>query len=286
MTNSATAKPFAETFIHALAVVEPGARLGAGVRVGPFCHVGAEVELGDGVELVSHVSVTGATTIGDGTTISPFAALGGPPQDLKHKGGRTTLSIGRNCVIREYATAHVGSDGGHGATEIGDDCLLMAYSHVGHDCSVGDKVILTNCATLGGHCDVGEGAILSGHTAIHQFVRIGHHAFIAGNTAVSGDVIPFGFVLGTPGKLMGLNVIGLRRAGVEHSGVGELRRAYKALFDPSRPFAENLAAASEAYSGNDRVRDVIAFLSKPGKRAFTLPHVGARGDEAALMGEG
>lgn len=273
-------------FVHALAVVEPGARLGEGVRIGPFCHVGADVRLGDGVELVSHVSVTGATTIGEGTRISPYAALGGPPQDVKHKGGRTTLEIGRNCVIREYATAHAGSDAGHGATVIGDNCLLMAYSHVGHDCRVGDGVILTNCATLGGHCEVGQGAILSGHTAIHQFVRIGHHAFIAGNTAVGGDVIPFGFALGTPARLMGLNVIGLRRAGVEHSGVRELRRAYMTLFDPSRPFAENLAAVQQSFSGNERVRDVVAFLSSPGKRAFMLPPVGARGTEAALMSEG
>lgn len=286
MTSSAARGSITDPFIHELAVVEPGARLGVGVRIGPFCHVGAEVELGAGVELVSHVSLTGATAIGEGTKISPFAALGGPPQDLKHKGGRTTLTIGRNCVVREYATAHAGSDGGHGATIVGDDCLLMAYSHVGHDCTVRDNVILTNCATLGGHCEVGEGAILSGHTAIHQFVRIGHHAFIAGNTAVGADVIPFGFVLGTPGTLRGLNIVGLRRAGVEHSNVRELRRAYRMLFDPARPVAENLAAVREAFSGNDRVEDIAAFLSSPGRRGFVGPPLDTRGEEAALVNEG
>lgn len=283
MANDAVSQQSAEPQIHELAVVEPGAMLGSGVRVGPFCHVGADVELGAGVELVSHVSVTGHTTIGEGTRVAPFAALGGLPQDLKHKGGATTLTIGRNCDIREYVTAHAGSDGGKGATMIGDQCLMMAYSHVGHDCTVGSKVILTNCATLGGHCDVGEGAILSGHTAIHQFVRIGHHAFIAGNTAVAGDVIPFGFVLGTPGTLRGLNVVGLRRGGVDASGVRELRRAYKTLFDPARPVADNLAAAQESFSGNDRVQDIVAFLASPGRRGFIGPPLNARGEEAELL---
>ncbi|WP_127523528.1 acyl-ACP--UDP-N-acetylglucosamine O-acyltransferase [Mesorhizobium sp. Z1-4] len=286
MVASGSGKSATGPIVHDLAVVEPGAQLAAGVRIGPFCHVGADVKLGEGVELASHVSIAGATTIGAGTRISPHAVLGGAPQDLRHKGGRTTLEIGRNCVIREFATAHAGSTSGLGATKIGDECFLMAYSHVGHDCTVGDKVILTNCATLGGHCEVGEGAILSGHTAVHQFVRIGHHAFIAGNTAVGGDVIPFGFALGTPAKLVGLNIIGLRRAGVEHSSVRELRRAYKALFDPARPFADNLKAAAQEFAGNERVLDVVGFLSDRGKRDFVLPPVGGRGAEAALLAEG
>ena len=276
----------AEPFVHHLSVVEDGAQLAAGVRIGPFCHVGPEVVLGEGVELASHVSIIGATTIGAGTRISPNVALGGGPQDLRHQGSRTTLEIGRNCIIREFATAHAGSTSGHGATKIGDECFLMAYSHVGHDCDVGNKVILTNCATLGGHCEVGEGAILSGHTAVHQFVRIGHHAFLAGNSAVGGDVMPFGFVLGTPGTLRGLNVIGLRRSGLTGSDIRALRRAYKAIFDPANPVADNLAATAEEFADDARVQDVIAFLSSPGRRGFIGPPLEDRGAEASLMAEG
>ena len=276
----------AEPFIHHLSVVEDGAQLAAGVRIGPFCHIGPHVVLKEGVELASHVAIDGATTIGAGTRISPHVMLGGGPQDLRHDGRSTTLEIGRNCIIREYATAHLGSSSGHGATRIGDECFLMAYSHVGHDCVVGDKVILTNCATLGGHCEVGDGAILSGHTAIHQFVRIGHHAFIGGNSAVGGDVMPFGFVLGTPGSLRGLNVIGLRRSGLHGSEIRDLRRAYKAIFDPAQPVADNLTATAAAFAGNARVQEVVAFLSSPGRRGFIGPPLEDRGEEATLMTDG
>ena len=151
-----------ETFVRPSAVVEPGARLGAGVHVGPLCHVGPDVTLGDGVRLAGHVSVIGATTIGAGTKVQAFAALGGPPQDAKHKGGRTTLTIGANCDIRESVTMHSGSDTGRGATTVGDNGFFLAYSHVAHDCIVGNTVTLTNGAQPGGPCEVGEPGITGG----------------------------------------------------------------------------------------------------------------------------
>src|SRR4051794_38249615 len=126
----------ASTFIHQLSVVEPGAALGEGVSIGPFCYVGADVELGDGVELISHVSVVGATTLGAGTRVFPHAALGGLPQNTGHKGGRTTLSIGRNCTIRECVTMHAGTDTSHGKTIVGDNGNFLAYTHVAHDCVI------------------------------------------------------------------------------------------------------------------------------------------------------
>lgn len=264
--------------IHPTAVVEAGARLGAGVRVGPFCHVGSDVVLADGVELVSHVVVTGATSIGAGTRVHPQAVLGGPPQNIRHKGGRTTLTIGRNCVIREAVTAHVGSDSSHGATVIGDGCMLMAYSHVAHDCTVGNNVIFANGATLGGHVEVGDHVTLGGLSAIHQFVRIGHHAFVGGMTGVPGDIIPYGMVIGNRAKLRGLNVIGLKRAGLSRTELTTLRGAYRMLFDRARPVAENAELVRQAFGNDARVADILDFVTSRGKRIFVVPPVAGAHD--------
>lgn len=265
--------------IHPTAVVEAGAQLGAGVRVGPFCHVGPEVTLADNVELLSHVVVMGATSIGEGTKVHPQAVLGGQPQNIRHRGGRTTLAIGRNCLIREAVTVHVGSDSSRGATEIGDDCMLMAYSHVAHDCVIGNNVIFANGATLGGHVEVGDHVTIGGLSAVHQFVRIGHHAFIGGMTGVPGDVIPYGMVIGNRAKLRGLNIVGLKRAGLSRSELTTLRSAYRMLFDRARPVAENAEAARVVFGSDPRVADMLDFATSRGKRIFCVPSVSGGREE-------
>ena len=259
--------------IHPTALVEAGARLGAGVRVGPFCHVGPDVTLSDNVELVSHVVVLGATSIGEGTKVHPQAVLGGPPQNVRHKGGRTTLTIGRNCIIREAVTAHVGSDNSRGATEIGDNCMLMAYSHVAHDCIIGNNVIFANGATLGGHVEIGDNVTLGGLSAVHQFVRIGHHAFVGGATGVPGDVIPYGMVIGNRAKLRGLNIVGLKRAGLTRAELATLRSAYRMLFDRARPVAENAETVRAAFGNDPKVAEILDFVTSRGKRIFCVPPV-------------
>jgi UDP-N-acetylglucosamine acyltransferase len=269
----------AETFVHATAVVEPGARLGAGVHVGPFCHVGPEVTLGDGVRLAGHVSVTGATTIGTGTTVQAFAALGGPPQDTKHKGGRTTLTVGARCDIRESVTMHRGSDTGRGATTVGDNCFFLAYSHVAHDCIVGDHVTLTNGATLGGHCEVGDQVIVGGLTAVHQFVRIGRRAFLGGCSAVVGDVIPYGMAVGNRAKLRGFNVVGLKRAGMSRSELTTLRAAYDRLFSGERPLAESAELVRAQFADSAAVIEIVDFITSRGKRYFAVPPLGGGQDD-------
>jgi UDP-N-acetylglucosamine acyltransferase len=266
-------------FIHPSAVVEKGAQLGEGVRVGPFCQVGADVRLGDNVSLVGGVTVLGATTIGAGTVVYPQAVLGGPPQNHKHKGGRTTLTIGANCVIRESATMHTGSDTGHGTTSVGDDCMFMAYTHVAHDCVVGSNVTFANNASLSGHCEVGDNVIISGMTAVHQFVRIGHHAFLGGMSAIVGDVIPFGMAVGNRAHLRGLNVVGIKRSGLARSELVALRKAYRMIFDRERPVSENLEAARTAFSSSKAVADVIDFMTSRGKRYFTVPALDGDDDD-------
>lgn len=273
-----------QTIIHPSAVVEPGAQIGAGARIGPFCHVGPDAIIGDRVELVGHVVVAGATTLGEGTRVYSHAALGGPPQDVKHKGGRTTLTIGRHCIIRESATMNVGSDGSTGATVVGDNGFFLAYSHVAHDCVVGDNVVLTHASTLGGHCVVGNGVIVGGHTAVHQFVRIGDHAFIGGCSAVVGDVIPFALATGNRAKLRGLNVVGLRRSGTSRTELSLLRAAYQELFSPLAPFAANLSAVRDKYADAAAVMRIVAFLDGRGKRHLTVPPLAgqADGDDGAV----
>jgi UDP-N-acetylglucosamine acyltransferase len=267
------------TSIHASAVVEKGAQLGAGVRIGPFCHVGGDAVLGDDVHLIGGVTVMGATTLGRGTVVYPNAVLGGAPQNNKHRGGRTTLTVGKNCVIRESATMHTGSDTGHGTTSVGDNGMFMAYTHVAHDCIVGDNVTFANNASLSGHCEIGDNVIISGMTAVHQFVRVGHHAFLGGMSAIVGDVIPFGMAVGNRAHLRGLNVVGIKRSGLPRSELLALRKAYGMIFNRERPVSENLEAARAAFTGSPAVADVIEFMTSRGKRYFTVPALDGGDDD-------
>ncbi|MBT1154843.1 acyl-ACP--UDP-N-acetylglucosamine O-acyltransferase [Aminobacter anthyllidis] len=260
-----------ETFIHPAAVVEAGAQLGAGVRVGPFCHVSADAIIGDRVELMSHVSILGATSLGEGCKVFPQATLGAAPQNNKHKGGRTTLVVGKNSTIREGVTMHVGTDTSRGTTTVGDNGLFLAYAHIAHDCIVGDNVTMANVATLGGHVEVGNNVTLGGLCAVHQMTRIGHHAFAGGGAIVDGDVIPYGMVMGNRARLRGLNVIGMRRSGLPRAEIFALRKAYKMIFDPTRSVAESILLVEGEFAGSPIVRDVLDFIQARGKRHFTVP---------------
>jgi UDP-N-acetylglucosamine acyltransferase len=271
----------AEAFIHPSAVVEAGARLGSGVHIGPFCHVSGEAMLDDNVELISHVSVMSATTVGAGTIVSPQAVLGGAPQNAKHKGGRTTLVIGRNCTIREAVTMHAGTDTSRGETKVGDNGNFLAYSHVAHDCIVGNNCTFANGATLGGHCEVGDNVTIGGLAAVHQFVRIGHHAFLGGCSALVGDLIPYGMAMGNRAKLRGLNIIGMKRSGLPRADIHALRGAYRLIFDRARPVSENLQLAAEQFAGSRAVEEVIGFISERGKRHYCVPPLGGTGDDDA-----
>ena len=264
------------TFVHPSSVVEQGAQLGANVRIGPFCHIGPDVTLGDGVELVSHVSISGATTLGDGCKVHPQAVLGQPPQNVRHKGGRTTLVVGKNCTIREGVTFHLGTDTSRGETRVGDNGNFLAFTHVAHDCIVGNNVTMANGAVLAGHCEVGDFVIMGGLSAVHQFTRIGHHAFIGGLSGVEGDVIPYGMVIGARGRLRGLNIIGMKRSGVSRPDIHALRHAYRQIFDPAAPVADNIAAAREEYAGSAAVNDVLDFMTERGKRHFVVPPLGGK----------
>lgn len=267
----------AGTTIHPTAIVEPGASLGEGVSVGPFCHVGPEAVLGDGVSLAGHVTIMGATTLGEGCRVFPMAVLGAPPQNLKHKGGRTTLEVGRNCTIREGVTMHLGTDTSRGRTTVGDNGNFLAYTHIAHDCAVGNNVTMANVATLGGHVTVDDFVTLGGLSAVHQFCHVGHHAFVGGGVMVRGNVIPYG-MMGPGGALQGLNLVGLKRSGLPRAAIHELRRAYRLVFDRSRRVAENIDLAEAEFSGSAIVMDMIGFIRAGGHRHLAVPALSAGTD--------
>ena len=257
--------------IHPSAIVESGAELGDDVEIGPYCVIGPKVRLADGVKLLSHVVISGNTTIGARTKIFPFAVIGMPPQDLKHRGEDTRLEIGSDNVIREQATMHPGTVGGGGLTRIGDNCLFMIGAHVAHDCKVGNNVVMVNHATLGGHVKVGDYAILGGLAAVHQFVRIGPYAMIGGMSGVEADVIPFGLVSGDRARLSGLNVVGLKRRNFGRVEIQALRTAYRLLFAQEGTMAERLDDVAALYPDNAPVKSVIDFIRSADVRAVTLP---------------
>ena len=257
--------------IHPGAIVEDGAEVGADCRIGPFCVVGPEVTLGAGTILHSHVVLGGVTRLGPGCIVFPFASLGLAPQDLKYRGERTELVIGERTTVREYATMSPGTEGGGGITRIGSGGLFMMHTHVGHDCIIGDGVILSNCATLAGHCEVGDGAILGGLAAVHQFVRIGRGAMVGGMSPVVADVIPFGLVSGERARLVGLNVVGLRRRNTGRAALAELRAAYDALFEGEGTLAERAVVVAESHPDNPLVGELVRFVSEGRARALTLP---------------
>ena len=260
--------------IHPSAIVDPKAAISDSAFVGPFCVVGENVVLGDEVKLISHVVVEGRTQIGKGTTIYPFASVGHQPQDLKYGGEPSELIIGEKNVIREHVTLNPGTEGGGMVTRVGNNCLLMVGVHIGHDCQIADHVILVNNATLAGHVEVDEWAILGGLSAVHQFVRIGKHAMIGGMSGVENDVIPYGSVYGNRCALNGLNLVGLRRRGIDRDTIHALRNAYRLLFAPEGTMAERVADVEALMSDNEPVRDILDFIKADSSRGICQPKAG------------
>ena len=261
--------------IDPTAVLEPGATLGEGVKVGPFCFVGSQVRLGDHACLVSHVSIAGRTSIGVRARISPFAALGGPPQDLTWNGEDTSLVIGDDVTIRDHVQIHVGTARGRfQETRIGNHVYLMGHSHIAHDCVVGSHVILSQGSMLGGHVEVGDHAVISAGSMVHPHARVGRHAILGGGAIVRGDVIPYGMASGDGATMRGINLIGLQRQSVARSEQKAILEAFTVLFrgDLSLQVALKQLESDSQVMDNERIREMIAFIreSKNSKR-YLLP---------------
>ncbi len=256
------------TQIHPTALVAPGAKLGLGVEIGPFCTVGPDVEIGDGALLISHVVVEGHTAIGAGARLFPFCTVGMAPQDLKYRGEPTRTTVGARVLIREHVTVHRGTPTGRGLTSVGDDCMLMAVTHVAHDCNLGNGVIVANNVVMGGHVAIGDNAVIGGSAAIHQFVRIGRAAMIGGVSGVESDVVPFGVVVGNRARLASINVIGMRRRGLDRAAIHAVRGAYREIFWGDGDFAERLAAVRARLAGDPLIDELLAFIDAPSRRGL------------------
>ena len=258
--------------IHSTAIVSAGASVSTSAQIGAYSVIGDNVSIGDGVIIQSHVVIDGHTSIGSGTEIYSFASIGTPPQDLKYSGEKSTLKIGKNNVIREHVTMNTGTKNGGMKTSVGDNCLFMVGSHVAHDCIVGDNVILANNATLAGHVEVGDNAIIGGLAAVHQFVRIGKHSMIGGLSGVAADVAPFSSVTGDRAYLAGLNLVGLKRRGIERDAIHALRNAYKEIFESDTDtLADRAKAAGKEYKDFAEVQEILEFLLENNSRSFCMP---------------
>lgn len=259
-----------EARVHPSAVVQDGAVIGAGCEVGPFCVIGPDVVLKDRVVVKSHAVVTGWTEVGEETVIFPFATVGEVPQDLKYRGEKTRLVIGKRCRIREAATLNLGTEGGGGVTTVGDDVLIMTGAHVGHDAQIGDRVILVNHVAIAGHCVLGDDVIVGGLSGVHQWVRIGQGAIIGAVTMVTNDVIPYGLVQAPRGELDGLNLVGLKRRGVERGEITALRAAYQMLAQGEGTFLDRARKLSDE-TDSAYVREVTEFILSASDRSFLTP---------------
>ncbi len=246
--------------IHPTAIVDPGAALGPGVTVGPYSIIDGHVSIGADTQVGPHVVIRPYTTIGKRCRIFQFAVVGEIPQDLKFSGEETKLVIGDDNVIREFATLHRGTAGGGGLTQVGDGNLLMAYTHVAHDCRLGNHIIMSNAATLAGHITVDDYAILGGLCAIHQFCRIGAHAFIGGASAVARDVPPFCMAVGNRAKIVGLNLVGLKRHGFTLAALDNLKTAFDVLFTSDLTLKEAMAQIRQRFPEEPAVLKLLQFL--------------------------
>jgi UDP-N-acetylglucosamine acyltransferase len=246
--------------IHASALIHKGAKLGA-VEVGPYAVVERDVELGDGVVIGPHSVVRSGTRVGARTFVDAHVVLGGTPQDAGHDPAKETrLVIGSDCVFREFTTAHRGSSNGQGLTEIGDHCLFMANSHVAHDCRLGRNVVFTNSAAIAGHVDIGDGAVLGGLCAVHQHARIGRLAMVGGGAMCAQDVPPFSVAQGDRARLYGLNIIGLRRAGMSHDNLTALKEAWRSIFSRDLPRQDALRRVDEQFGEVPEVAELLQFM--------------------------
>ncbi|MDZ7809454.1 MAG: acyl-ACP--UDP-N-acetylglucosamine O-acyltransferase [Arhodomonas sp.] len=247
-----------DTSIHATATVDAHAELEPDVVVGAGAVIGEDVRIGTGTRVGPLAVILGPTRIGRDNTIHAHACLGDAPQDLAYRGEPTRLEIGDGNHFREFVTVHRGSTKDEGVTRIGDDNLLMAYSHVGHDCRVGSGITMANCATLAGHVSVGDHANIAGLSAIHQFARVGCHAMLGGGTIAVMDIPPYTMASGNHARLYGLNRRGLRRAGMAEAVITALRRAYRLLFRSGLGRAEAIAEVRR--QGWDRTPEVAHLL--------------------------
>jgi UDP-N-acetylglucosamine acyltransferase len=257
------------SFIHETAIVSPGAQVGEGCYIGPYSIIGSQAVLGDNIRLESHVVIDGPTKVGSGTHVFPFASIGLAPQDLKYDGEPTSTEIGERNVIREFVTIHRGTSGGGGITRIGNGNLLMAQSHVAHDCQLGDEIIMANAATLAGHVEIADRANIGAYSGVHQFCRVGLEAFVGGYSVVVKDAPPYATVQGNHAKCYGLNRVGMKRRGYSTDTIKKLHHAYHLLLSAKLNTSQAVERIKEEISDCAEVDLLLKFI-ETSKRGVIL----------------
>jgi UDP-N-acetylglucosamine acyltransferase len=254
--------------IHPTAIVSAKAKIAKEVAIGPFSVIGDHVIIGEGTQIMPHVVIDPYVEIGANCRIFQYAAIGAAPQALKFNNEETWVKIGSGCIIREFVTIHRGTAEGGGLTQVGDGCLLMAYTHVAHDCKVGRSVVMSNNATLAGHIHIGDHASIGGLVAIHQFVRVGEYAFVGGKSAVVKDIPPYVLAAGDRATLHGLNQIGLKRHGFSDATISQLKKAYRIIFRIGLTLNEAFQRVAAEVEPSPEVNNFIEFI-KSSERGIT-----------------
>lgn len=244
------------------AVVSASAQLADDVEVGPFAYIGDNVVIGPRCWIGPHAVINGPTTLGADNRVFQFASLGDAPQDKKYKGEPTRLEIGDRNIFREYCTVNRGTVTGNGVTRVGDDNMLLAYTHVAHDCTLGNKIVLSNLVMLGGHVELGDWVIMSGYAGAHQFAKIGAHAFIGNNTAVTRDVPPYVLASGHPAEPITINSEGLKRRGFTPEQIRTIKNAYRVLYRSDLKLDEAVEKLTAMAADHEELRIFVDFIAK------------------------
>jgi UDP-N-acetylglucosamine acyltransferase len=244
--------------IHPTAIVADGAQIAEDAIIGPYCSVSSQAVIGSRTELISHVVIEGNTRLGEGNRVSPFAVLGGRTQDLKFKGGNPGVIIGDNNTIREYVTVNAATNDGD-FTTVGSNCLIMAYSHIAHCCSIGNHVIIANACQIAGHVTIEDMATIEGIVGIVQFLRIGTMAFVGGMSKISKDLPPYMIAHGDPLEVRGFNRIGMERRGVDEAGRKSIKEAYRILYRQDAPDAQALDKIEAEVEQTPQIRHLLEF---------------------------
>ena len=258
--------------IHPTATVSKRSEIASSATIGPYTVVGDGVSIGENTELKSHVSVMGQTKIGKNNQIYPFSVIGGPPQDISYKNESTRLIIGDNNIIRENCTLSTGTVRGRSVTEVGNENLIMAYSHVAHDCKLGDKILMANGAQLAGHVFIDNNATLGGFSLIHQFVRLGKYSFTSMGSAINKDLPPYCLASGNYARAIGLNRVGLRRIGMRREVIDALAKVFRLLVQRRNSPEEDLDILRSRFS---EVNEFVIFV-KESQRGILRTHLKAR----------
>lgn len=264
--------------IHSTAIIDPKAEIDPSVEIGPYCVIDAHVRIAAGCKLWQNVSVTGWTQIDADCELHPGVVVGHAPQDIKYAGQRTFCRIGRRTILREYVTIHRGTIP-ESETRIGNDCFLLAASHVGHNSVVGDRVTLINQVMLGGHVRVGHGAIIGGGAGLHQFVRIGDLAMVSGHAAIKKDIVPYSLV-DRDGCIRGPNRVGIRRADIPEEHAQEIRLVFRELFKRGSNLQDTVERISELVTTPEG-RAILDFLKEPSQRGLAGRAGSGRTDTSA-----